>query len=372
MTDPTQDRSTAESRAAERGATGEGSSSRPSSVAENGHGETSMNTDQMTAAANALLPPVRRAPPASIIKARIEAMKQIHGVGKTGRNSFHNYDYASDFDVLTAVRGPVTESGLYLEMWPEDISEDKFGNMWVRFAMQWQHESGEVAEPVPWYGIANDRDRNGRNGDKWFNKAATAAEKYFFLKQFHIPAGKDFDPDAAAPDQSTAPSGGSSSRKNSDPGLARGEKTKHGDNNTALQAKLREFIRDVMGASDESELDGVITGYGAMIEDVRQHFPSWWDGGVNDDGEPPVRIIERVRHELQAQAETPAAEGVSGSAEAAGNAIRAQESCDALAVWLESNKSALSSLPDTERKSVWALYKRRMGELSQAPTEAAQ
>lgn len=34
MTDTTQDRSTAESRAAERGATGEGSTSRPSSVAE--------------------------------------------------------------------------------------------------------------------------------------------------------------------------------------------------------------------------------------------------------------------------------------------------------------------------------------------------
>ena len=368
MTDTETDRSTAESRAAERVATGEGSTSHPSPVAENGHGEASMNTDQMTAAANALLPPVRRAPPASIIKARIEAMKQIHGVGKTGRNSFHNYDYASDFDVLTAVRGPVTESGLYLEMWPEDISEDKFGNMWVRFAMQWQHESGEVAEPVPWYGIANDRDRNGRNGDKWFNKAATAAEKYFFLKQFHIPAGKDFDPDAAAPDQSAAPSGGSSSRKSSDPGLTRGEKTKHGDNKTALQAKLREFIRDVMGASDESELDGVIAGYGAMIEDVRQHFPSWWDGGG-----PPVRIIERRRKELQAQAIAPPAASEEDHVGMAIRLMRRTKTMEDYRAWKENNRSFAAELSPPELERLNRACESHKGVLVQAPhPEAAQ
>lgn len=139
--------------------------------------------------------PVGRSCPAEIIKARVAVMKAIEGVGKTGHNSFHKYDYASDFDVLNAVRGPMVENGLALEMWPVSIETDDDKNMRVLFMMQWQHESGVVSEPMPWYGVANDRDKSGKNGDKWFNKAATAAEKYFLLKQLHIPASKDMDPD---------------------------------------------------------------------------------------------------------------------------------------------------------------------------------
>lgn len=138
--------------------------------------------------------------PAEIIKARIAVMKAVSGVGKTGHNSFHKYDYASDFDVLTAVREPMLENGLALEMWPVSIETDEDKNMRVKFMMQWQHESGALSEPMPWYGVANDKDKSGKNGDKWFNKAATAAEKYFLLKQLHIPASKDMDPDAGNAD----------------------------------------------------------------------------------------------------------------------------------------------------------------------------
>jgi hypothetical protein len=138
--------------------------------------------------------------PAEIIKARIAVMKKAHGVGKSGRNDFHKYDYASDYDVLSLVQPAMAENGLALEMWPDRIEgPDADGNMAVRFLMQWQHESGAVSEPVPWYGVAQDRSSKGAMGDKWFNKAATAAEKYFLLKQFHIPAGKDVDPDSQSP-----------------------------------------------------------------------------------------------------------------------------------------------------------------------------
>jgi len=134
-------------------------------------------------------------------------MKKAHGVGKSGRNDFHKYDYASDFDVLSLVQPAMVENGLALAMWPERIEgPDQDGNMAVRFLMQWQHESGAVAEPIPWYGVAQDRSSKGAMGDKWFNKAATAAEKYFLLKQLHIPAGKDADPDSQSPNE-TAPPG---------------------------------------------------------------------------------------------------------------------------------------------------------------------
>jgi len=133
--------------------------------------------------------------PASIIKAKVAVMKAVHGVGQTGRNKFHQYDYASSADVLKAVREAMVENGLALEIWPVEVSKDDDKNMRVKFMLQWQHESGDVSEPLPWWGVANDRDKSGTTGDKWFNKCATAAEKYFFLKQFHIPSEKDFDPD---------------------------------------------------------------------------------------------------------------------------------------------------------------------------------
>lgn len=137
--------------------------------------------------------------PVEIINAKLEVMKEAHGVGKSGRNDFHKYDYASDYDVLSLVQPAMVKAGLHLEMWPEHVEgPDANGNFRVLFMMQWQHIRGKVSPPLPWYGVAQDRDGKGNAGDKWFNKAATAAEKYFLLKQFHIPAGKDVDPDADA------------------------------------------------------------------------------------------------------------------------------------------------------------------------------
>jgi hypothetical protein len=157
-------------------------------------------SDQVNTETGEVVNTAPRHVPAEIIKARIAVMKKAHGVGKSGRNDFHKYDYASDYDVLSLVQPAMVENGLALEMWPDRIEgPDQDGNMAVRFLMQWQHESGAVSEPVPWYGVAQDRSSKGAMGDKWFNKAATAAEKYFLLKQFHIPAGKDVDPDSQSP-----------------------------------------------------------------------------------------------------------------------------------------------------------------------------
>lgn len=136
--------------------------------------------------------------PAEIVKAKLAIMKDLHGgIKETGVNDFHKYVYASGFDVLKAVTPLMAEHGLALEMSPQKpTGPDEHGNMSVLFLMQWQHESGVVSGFIPWYGLAQDRDSKGRMGDKWFNKCATSAEKYFLLKQFHIPSDKDVDADA--------------------------------------------------------------------------------------------------------------------------------------------------------------------------------
>lgn len=124
--------------------------------------------------------------PPEIIKAKIAIMGEVGEIGKSGYNSFHKYNYSTDYDVLSAVAPLMAKHGLMLDMWPVNAYQDGHGNMTVTFMMQWQHESGVMADPIPWRGLSNDKDKTQKQGDKWFNKAATSAEKYFLIKQLHL------------------------------------------------------------------------------------------------------------------------------------------------------------------------------------------
>ena len=133
--------------------------------------------------------------PIEIVQAKIAVMKECGNVEKNGWNDFHKYKFATDEDVLRLVQPLLAKHGLILNMWVDRVEYDDGKNPQVFFNMQWIHESGKAGPVIPWIGIAGDRDRSKNLGDKWFNKAATAAEKYFLLKQFHIPAGEDADAD---------------------------------------------------------------------------------------------------------------------------------------------------------------------------------
>lgn len=164
-------------------------------------------------------------PPAEIAKAILKVMKEVTGVGKTGHNKFHNYDYSSKEDVLKVLQPAMVNAGLACLPSVLKWQTDEYGNFVVDYDMILMHESG-VTFPVQWVGVAQDKDRQGKNGDKWFNKAATAAEKYFLLKLFHIPVSED-DADADAnnasagdtksPAPKTAPKGATAAQKATKP-----------------------------------------------------------------------------------------------------------------------------------------------------------
>jgi len=135
-------------------------------------------------------------PPAEIAKAILSVMEKVTGVGKTGRNEFHRYDYSTKEDVLKVLQPAMVEAGLACVPHITNWRNDDYGNFVVHFDMELMHKSGET-HTVPWIGVAQDKDKQGRNGDKWANKAATAAEKYFLLKLFHIPVSEE-DADADA------------------------------------------------------------------------------------------------------------------------------------------------------------------------------
>lgn len=143
-------------------------------------------------------------PPMPIIihRAVMQIMEKVTPVEKTGHNEFHKYDYATQVDILTMLRPLMIEAKLMVTQHAVRVDQDEGGNMVVRFKFRLQvaEESGagEVTRydyPGVWLGVAQDRSSKGL-GDKWFSKAATAAEKYFLLKLFKIPTtGDDTDAD---------------------------------------------------------------------------------------------------------------------------------------------------------------------------------
>src|SRR5688572_13128409 len=50
----------------------------------------------------------------SLVTKLAEVMALVHRVPKRGRNEFHKYDYATEADIVEAVRGGLAERGVLL------------------------------------------------------------------------------------------------------------------------------------------------------------------------------------------------------------------------------------------------------------------
>lgn len=117
-------------------------------------------------------------------------MGKVDRIPKNGRNTFHNYDYATEADITEAVRGIMAAEGI--AFMPSVVSwergeRDAKGNALTRVQMEFtlaDTESGETIVSTFW-GEGQD------NMDKGFYKAYTGAVKYFLLKTLLIPTGDD-------------------------------------------------------------------------------------------------------------------------------------------------------------------------------------
>jgi len=56
-------------------------------------------------------------------------------------------------------------------------------------------------------------------------------------------------------------------------------------NKTELKAKGRDFWREVEGCGDADELDALVASHTALVNQLREALPDWWNGGTKD-GEP--------------------------------------------------------------------------------------
>lgn len=140
---------------------------------------------------------VEKAHTESILKAINEVMAEVGNVKKTGKNKFQGYDYASEADVLNAIRPEMVKAGLLLL--PSVVNEPRIVEAttdkgktnfmaYVSIEYTLAHISGEVwPEKFRTEGCGMDTQ------DKAVSKAMTSAQKYFLLKFFLMPTGDDPD-----------------------------------------------------------------------------------------------------------------------------------------------------------------------------------
>ena len=133
---------------------------------------------------SAKIKPVTDSPPSGLYQKLIEVMEEVGRVEKKGFNSFHNYAYVKEDDLVEAVRGKLSERRILLL--PSLETCEREGtlttiNMTFTFV---DAVSGET-HICKWAGTGDDK------GDKGLYKAYTGAEKYFLMKSFLIPTGDD-------------------------------------------------------------------------------------------------------------------------------------------------------------------------------------
>jgi hypothetical protein len=139
--------------------------------------------------------------PKSLAAKLAEIILTVSHVEKRGTNDFHKYDYATESDVLEAVRRGLAERsvvivprcmGVSILERPRENKASMFVTTADMILTLVDGESGEVME-CPWKGSGED------SGDKGLYKALTGGNKYFLLKLFMIPTGDDPEKDKRKP-----------------------------------------------------------------------------------------------------------------------------------------------------------------------------
>lgn len=112
-------------------------------------------------------------------------------VQKTGKNTYHNYTYATEGDILRAVKDAAIKHGVAITCTTESESGhiEAGGKLvrWAKVTLKGTLTDIETAESITasFDGYAED------TGDKAIYKATTGAYKYFLLKTFGIETGDD-------------------------------------------------------------------------------------------------------------------------------------------------------------------------------------
>lgn len=131
-------------------------------------------------------------------------MAELKPVEKSGWNDFHKYKYAKMGDLSIELTPLMGKHGIVV--FQNEIDRAMFDDnrvISVRYEFTIVHASGEIWPERPIItGMSRCRDSKGGFDDKSFNKAHTAARKYFLLSLFQIPTEDEEDGDSGERAQS--------------------------------------------------------------------------------------------------------------------------------------------------------------------------
>lgn len=118
-------------------------------------------------------------------------------IHKKGRNSFHNYSYATMQDILAGLTPQLAKHGIViLQTEVERGFMDEGRAIFATYDFTVIHKAGEVWPfPQRQTGVSNTRTSKGTFDDKGLNKCHTSARKYFLLSLFQIPTTDEDDAD---------------------------------------------------------------------------------------------------------------------------------------------------------------------------------
>jgi len=141
--------------------------------------------------------------PAEIIKAIHEVKSKVQYVQKDGKNTFHNYNYASEGALIAALHPAMQDAGLVIIPSGQELRPvDEHGNTHVVMSYTLAHVSGAVwPDKLIGYGAGGDKSSKGTVGDKGTYKALTGVNKYFLRQLFQIETGTDPEKDGAKKDK---------------------------------------------------------------------------------------------------------------------------------------------------------------------------
>jgi hypothetical protein len=119
----------------------------------------------------------------------LEVMRKVGYVQKDGKNEFHGYKYASEANLIAALRPALIDAGLVLIPSVTNVTQDEYGNTHVMMNFTLMDDEGYTFT-FSGAGSGNDRNKNGV-GDKGIYKAITGATKYALMKTFLLETGDD-------------------------------------------------------------------------------------------------------------------------------------------------------------------------------------
>lgn len=136
---------------------------------------------------------------ASLFRKVAQVLGEIERVPKHGHNSYYNYDYATESDLVETVRPALSKAGL--AMFATIVQVEALENNITRVAVDITLGCADTGEvwTSRWFGDGQDK------GEKGIYKAYTGAIKYWLMKTFLVSTGDDPEDDGAQPKDKAQP-----------------------------------------------------------------------------------------------------------------------------------------------------------------------